>query len=95
MPLNAFPQNPPAQNIKAFDYSAPGEVFMTHARKHPLTYKRFPTAAEAIRFAIEEFPQNLLIGVVLEVDEERFDHRAIRALYEGAAYPLKRKPATN
>lgn len=79
----------------AFDYSAPGEMFMTYNRKHPLTYRRFQTAAEAIRFAMEEFPQSLLVGVVMEVDEERYDHRKIRALYEGENYPLARKPAAN
>ena len=79
-------------NIATFDYSAPGEMFMTYNRRHPLTYRRFTTAAEAIRFAIEEFPQSLLVGVVMEVNEERFDHRKIRELYEGENYPLERRP---
>ena len=81
-----------AFNISTFDYSAPGEMFMTYNRRHPLTYRRFTTAAEAIRFAIEEFPQSLLVGVVMEVNEERFDHRKIRELYEGENYPLERRP---
>jgi hypothetical protein len=81
-----------AFDISAFDYSAPGEMFMTYNRRHPLTYRCFPTAAEAIRFAIEEFPQSLLVGVVMEVDEERFDHKKIRELYDGENYPLKRRP---
>jgi hypothetical protein len=82
-----------AFDVSTFDYSAPGEMFMTYHRRHPLTYRRFPTAAEAIRFAMEDFPQSLLVGVVLEVDEQRFDHRAIRELYEGDCYPLTRHPA--
>jgi len=33
-------------------------------------YRRLDTAAEAIRFAIEATPSDLLLGAVLEVDEE-------------------------
>lgn len=68
----------------SFDYTAPAELFMTKAksgRRQPITYRRFATAAEAIKFAIEEIPASLLVGVVLEVAEERFDHAAIRELY--------------
>jgi hypothetical protein len=75
----------------AFDYSAPCEVFMAYARKRPVTYRRFPSAADAIRFAMEESPASLLVGAVMEVDEVRFDHRGIRELYEGDGYPLQRK----
>ena len=35
-------------------------------------YRRFAKAAEAIRFAIEELPPDLLIGAHLEVEEQRF-----------------------
>lgn len=76
-----------------FDYTAPAEMFMTRAklmRRLPVTYRRFATAAEAIRYAIEEIPAPLLVGAVMEVSEERFDHRAIRELYDGAGYPLAR-----
>jgi len=76
-----------------FDYSAPAEMFLLRgraARGRASGYRRFPTAAEAIRFAIEEIPEPLLVGAVMEVREERFDHNAIRDLYQRREYPLSR-----
>ena len=44
----------------AFDYDLPAELFIpkrkSNARRTPTEYRRFATAAEAIRFAVEEFP---------------------------------------
>jgi hypothetical protein len=78
--------------IDVFDYQAPAEVFMTkgYARRSPVTYRRFGSAAEALRFAVEELPAPILVGAVLEVLEDRFDHRAIRVLYDQPRYPLPR-----
>lgn len=90
-PKESF-QDPPA--AAGFDYSAPAEIFMASARfgrKPPVGYRRFPTAAEALRFAVEELPASLLIGTVLEVLETRFDHQGILALYRKDTYPLPRR----
>ena len=76
-----------------FDYSAEAELFPLIRAKFtrgPVGYKRFTSAAEAIRFAVEELPLDLLRGAYLEVDEERFDANGIRQLYESDAYPLVR-----
>jgi hypothetical protein len=76
-----------------FDYSTAAELYSNKGRKfrrQPLGYRRFIRAADAIRFAIEEMPPQLLQSACLEVDEVRFDGEAIRRLYESTEYPLVR-----
>jgi hypothetical protein len=79
-----------------FDYSTEAELFSAMKqkfRRSPLAYKRFACAADAIRFAIEELPSQVLIGTYLEVDEERYEGKDIRRLYESVDYPLARRVA--
>jgi hypothetical protein len=81
----------------AFDFAAQAELFPTrgrNSRRHPVGYRRFAQSAEAIRFAIEDLPPELLVGAFLEVDEQRFDGPAIRRLYESPNYPLPRRTAS-
>ena len=79
--------------MTAFDYGAPAELFPSRNRKFPskVKYRRFGKAAEAIRFAVEELPEPLLLGAYIQVDDHRFGHQDIRALYESPAYPLKKR----
>jgi hypothetical protein len=79
--------------MQKFDYGAPAELFPSRNRKvvNKIKYRRFDRAAEAIRFAIEELPEPLLLGAYIEIEEERLGHKDIRALYESERYPLKKK----
>ena len=82
--------------MATFDYTAEAELFPARnwrSQSRGVAYKRFTRAADAIRFAIEELPPELLLGAYLEVDEERFDGSAIRRLYESLDYPLQRSAA--
>jgi hypothetical protein len=84
------------QAIMGFDYRAEAELFPNRNRKpkrHPIGYRRFTHAADAIRFAIEELPPEFLRGALLEVDEERYDGDGIRRLYESMDYPFIRRAA--
>jgi hypothetical protein len=82
-----------ATKAELFDYSKEAELFSSGPRKFrrpPLGYMRFARAADAIRFAIEELPPQLLAGTYLEADELRYEGTEIRRLYESADYPLAR-----
>ena len=77
----------------AFDYSAPAELFPSRNRKiaSNVKYRRFDRAADAIRFAVEELPEPLLLGAYIEINEERLGHKDIRALYESSQLPRCRR----
>jgi hypothetical protein len=77
--------------VSSFDYNTPAELFPARVRTgRRIHYRRFDTAAEAIRFAIEELPATMLAGAYLQVEDERFAGDEIKELYESAAYPLDR-----
>ncbi|HEX2256439.1 MAG TPA: hypothetical protein VHG92_07015 [Afifellaceae bacterium] len=76
-----------------FEFATSAELFIgqgKNKKRYPVGYRRFGTAAEAIRFTMEELPAAFLAGTILEVCEERFDNLQIRLLYDRADYPLAR-----
>src|ERR1700731_3550369 len=78
-----------------FNYTKSAELFPAAIRKKRragFAYRRFDTAADAVRFAIEELPADSLNGAYLQVDEARFDQSGIRTLYESQDFPLPRRP---
>jgi hypothetical protein len=82
-----------AERLARFDYDAPAELFPSRIKKvrGQITYKRFETGAEAIRFAVEDVPPAALLGAYLELDEARFGFDDIYSLYKNASFPLKRR----
>ena len=83
------------RDLRGFDYAAPAELFPSRNKKGKTLarYMRFDTAAEAVRFAVEDIPPPALLGACLQVDEARFGVREIQCLYENAAFPLLRAAA--
>ncbi|EAQ35787.1 hypothetical protein NB311A_05203 [Nitrobacter sp. Nb-311A] len=78
----------------AFSFKKSAELFpaaVRRKRRAGFAYRRFDTAADAVRFAIEELPADSLNGAYLQVDEARFDQNGIRSLYESRDFPLPRR----
>ena len=81
--------------MRPFNFNTAAELFPAAIRKKKragFAYRRFGTAAEAVRFAMEELPADSLNGAYLQVEEARFDQSGIRTLYESEAFPLPRRP---
>jgi hypothetical protein len=85
-----------AAEAPSFDYGAAAELFSAGGRKfgpqRHMGYRRFASAAEAIRFAMEELPAARLPGAYLQVDEARYGGADIRRLYESTGYSRRARP---
>jgi hypothetical protein len=79
--------------VYGFDYNAPAELYPGRNRKSAkkVSYRRFETAADAIRFAVEELPELLLLGACIEINEQRLNYKDIQALYASDQYPLEKR----
>jgi hypothetical protein len=87
---------PADRDTTTFDYGVAAELFMAKRKggaRQPLSYRRFATAAEAIRFAIEELAAVRALGAWMQVGDERFDGDDIQRLYESDDFPLQRRPS--
>jgi hypothetical protein len=80
--------------MTTFDYTVAAELYAGGPRgskgSKQLKYWRFPSAAEALRYAFETMPPTRLPGAVLDVGEQRFTHDEMERLYNDGAYPLSR-----
>jgi hypothetical protein len=67
-----------------FDYGEPAELYfpVLLGRRGGLDYRRFPTAALALQYAIETLAAEKLGSATLEVAGVRYDRVAMRRLYE-------------
>ena len=77
-----------------FDYELPAELFTAKRKRGARSgfgYRRFTTAAEAIRFIVEDFPAVPTLGAWMQVGDARYDNKAIHRLYESNDYPLRRR----
>jgi len=56
----------------SFDYNAPAELFLAKRTKNSREkYRRFATAAEAIRYAVEDLRTPKAFGVWLQVGDDQ------------------------
>lgn len=79
--------------MRNFNFARSAELFPAAVRnkRRAFAYRRFDSAADAVRFAIEELPTDSLNGAYLQVGEARFDKNGIKRLYDSASYPLPRR----
>ena len=66
----------------AFDYSSPAELFLAKRRGRHTDYRRFATATEAIRYAVEELRTHRSLSAWMQVGEDRFSKEEINRLYD-------------
>ena len=66
----------------SFDYEAPAELFLSrNTQRSRQKYRRFATAAKAIRYAVQNLPALRSLGARLQVGDERFNSDEIECLY--------------
>ena len=66
----------------AFDYSSPAELYLSRRRGRHTDYRRFATATEAIRYAVEELRTRRSLSAWMQVGEDRFNKEEINRLYD-------------
>jgi hypothetical protein len=77
--------------MSPFDYNAPAELFLSKPAKGSRTkYRRFATAAEALRYAVEDLRMPKAFGAWLGLGDARLDSNEIQRLYEANDYPSRK-----
>ena len=79
-------------DLATFNYNACAELFLAPSRATTSRSRgrRFDTAAEAVRFVVEDLPAAVSAGAYLLVEDARFGVEEVRCLYEDVGYPLSR-----
>lgn len=78
--------------MSSMNWATPADLYSGAAlRPRGSRYKRFPSAAEAVRFAVEELSPTALRSTAIESDDKRHEGGAIRTLYYSEDYPLRRQ----
>ena len=88
-----FGQSPYIIDMEPFDYDEPAELFVHAWRvraRAQVTYRKFSTGAEALKYVIEVLGPDARAGAVIETEQGRYESNEMRALYESSAYPLRR-----
>jgi hypothetical protein len=57
------------------DHSSPAELYLSRPRRRHTDYRRFATAAEAIRYAVEELRTRRSLSAWMQVGQDRFNSR--------------------
>jgi len=72
-----------------FDYDEAADLYfpVQVGRKGGLDYRRFPSAAHALRYALESLPIGKLGSATMEVNGRRYDSIEMRRLYASPAFP--------
>jgi hypothetical protein len=81
--------------LAANEFGSPADVYFSRSRgrtwnRQRLSFRRFDTLAEAVRYAVEDLP-NGLEEFFINVEDQRLDRDGARRLYESDAYPMVRR----
>jgi hypothetical protein len=77
--------------MSSFDYNAPAELFLSKPAKSSRTkYRRFATAAEALRYAVEDLRMPKAFSAWLGLGDARLDSNEIQRPYEANDYPSRK-----
>ncbi len=77
--------------MQPFPYGAPAEMFAASSirRSSRMNYRRFETAADAIRYVMEDLPAPMQPGTSIQVGDERLGFTEIAELYESVGFPKR------
>ena len=76
--------------MEADDYLLEAALYYAksaNSKQKALVFRRFDSAADAIRFAVEELSPKQLDSCTLEINESQYFGRAIRPLYDEHFFP--------